>query len=95
MVIVMLASIGLTACRTVTLSDQTFRSILIAQSPILPMLPEWPDVVWAYEDGRYSLNEADVDKVLNYLENDLTLYKFEIEAYKEKLQIVLDGIMAV
>ena len=81
-----------TACRTVQKSDAAYIEILVSEIPDHPVLPSWPSVTWEYRDGRYSLGEEDVDKVLNYLENEIPMYKFEVEQYQEQLNIVLDAL---
>ena len=91
-VTVTLVLVALISCRTVTKTDSTYTEILISEIPNHPVLPSWPCVTWKYEDGRYSLSEEDVDKVLNYLENEIPLYTFEVEQYEEQLQIVLDAL---
>ncbi len=88
-------SVALTGCQTKAQSDSTYTEILISEIPQHPALPSWPCVTWEYEDGRYSLSEEDVDKVLSYLENDIPLYRFEVERYEKQLQIVLEGLKAL
>lgn len=95
MVIVLLALIALTGCRTLVRTDKAALQVLVSQVPDLPDTPEWPSVTWSYSDGRYYLLEGDVDKVLDYLENQIPQYKFEIGQYEEQLQIVLDGILSI
>lgn len=58
--------------------------------PELPELPAWPDLNWQYEDGRYSLSEAEVDKILDYWENQIPMYQYQIKLFKDKLAVVLD-----
>ena len=88
---VTLVLVALISCRTVR-TDSTYTDILISEIPEHPVIPEWPCVTWKYEDGRYSLSEEDVDRVLNYLENEIPLYTFEVEQYEAELQIVLDAL---
>ena len=88
---VTLVLVALISCRTVT-TDSTYTEILISEIPEHPVIPAWPCVTWEYEDGRYSLSEEDVDKVLNYLENEIPFYAFEVEQYEAQLQIVLDAL---
>lgn len=88
----LLVSLVLTACRTVQKSDAAYIGILVSEIPDHPVLPSWPSITWEYQDGRYSLGEEDVDKVLNYLENEIPMYKFEVEQYQEQLNIVLDAL---
>ncbi len=92
---VTLALTALTGCQTKAQSDSTYTEILISEIPQHPTLPSWPCVTWEYEDGRYSLSEEDADKVLSYLENDIPLYRFEVERYEKQLQIVLEGLKAL
>ena len=60
--------------------------------PELPEFPVLPELCWEYKDGRYSLSEEDVDKLLSYFENDIALYKWELEQYKKKLEVVVNTI---
>lgn len=60
--------------------------------PELPELPKWPKLHWEFRDGFYCLDEADVDKVLDYWENRIPLYRSEIEIYKQKMKIILDHL---
>ena len=60
--------------------------------PQLPEFPVLPELCWEYRDGRYSLSEEDVDKLLSYFENDIALYKWELEQYKKKLEVVVNTI---
>ena len=60
--------------------------------PQLPEFPVLPELCWEYKDGRYSLSEEDVDKLLSYFENDIALYKWGLGQYEKKLEIVIDRI---
>ena len=60
--------------------------------PKLPEFPVLPELCWEYKDGRYSLSEEDVDKLLSYFENDIALYKWKLGQYEKKLEIVIDRI---
>ena len=60
--------------------------------PQLPEFPVLPELCWEYKDGRYSLSEADTDKLLSYFENDIALYKWVLGQYEKKLEIVIDRI---
>ena len=60
--------------------------------PQLPEFPVLPELCWEYRDGRYSLSESDTDKLLSYFENDIALYKWELEQYKKKLEVVIDAM---
>lgn len=93
--IVLLALIVLIGCQTPIRSDNTAKQILVNEIPTLPSIPSWPNVSWFYEDGKYSLNESDVDKVLNYLENEMPLYEFEINRFEEDVLIIINGLLAI
>lgn len=69
--------------------------ILASEVPDLPRIPEWPDVRWSYRDGMYCLSEEDVDRVLDYLENAMPLYRFEMERYGRQLETVLGGMLSI
>ncbi len=60
--------------------------------PELPEFPVLPELCWEYKDGRYSLSEEDVDKLLSYFENDVALYKWELQQYEEKLEVVVSTL---
>ena len=60
--------------------------------PQLPEFPVLPELCWEYNDGRYSLSESDTDKLLSYFENDIALYKWELEQYEKKLEVVIDAM---
>lgn len=61
--------------------------------PTLPEYPEFPSLEWEYEEsGRYSLSEADADKFLSYMENDITLYKWNLEQYEKKMEVLKRAI---
>ena len=60
--------------------------------PRLPEFPVLPELCWEYKDGRYSLSEEDVDKLLSYFENDIALYKWELGQYEKKLEVVVNTL---
>lgn len=92
MLLVLIVSTG---CQTKVTpqENKTYESILVGMMPTLPEYPEFPSLEWKYEEsGRYSLSETDVDKFLSYMENDITLYLWEIEQYKKKLEVVTSAM---
>ena len=91
LVILLLALTVLTGCKS-TETAVSNSQVLKDMIPELPELPQWPELRWEYQDGYYCLNEADVDKVLDYWENKIPLYQSEIELYKKKLSIVMDRL---
>lgn len=58
----------------------------------MPAYPGFPDVTWSYIDGRYTLSEQDVDKILNWGENEIPKYLYEIDQYQKKLQVIIDSL---
>ena len=60
--------------------------------PELPDLPEWPKLNWIYRDGYYCLSESDVDQILDYCENSLPLYRFQIDLYKKELGVIISHL---
>lgn len=55
-------------------------------------MPAWPQLQWEFRDGYYCLTESDIDKVLDYWENQIPEYRYEMELYQKKLQIILDAL---
>ena len=92
---VLLALLASTGCRTATGPDSAAIGILVSQMPELPDIPVWPDVTWTFEDGLYCLDEHDADMVLDYLENRMPMYRFEMESYGEQMQAVKDGLCSL
>lgn len=70
----------------------TKSEILLSLVPPLPPFPEFPTLHWTYEGGLYSIGEEDVDKLLDYGENKIPLYKDEIERYKRKMELILKAL---
>jgi hypothetical protein len=58
--------------------------------PSLPEVPSLPLLTWSFKDGMYSISESDVDKLLDYGENTLPLFKFELDVYKRQVEIIID-----
>ena len=58
--------------------------------PSLPQVPEFPSLSWSYNDGLYSINEEDVDKLLDYGENQIPLFAWSLEVYEKQVQIIMD-----
>ncbi len=60
--------------------------------PNLPELPEFPELQWSYAEGLYSITEEDVDKLLDYGENQIPLFTWSLEVYQKQVQIIMDEI---
>lgn len=94
MVILLIVLIGLTSCTTTKETPKlsnNFNSILVHMMPSIPNFPIFPKLNWKYENNKYFLNESDVDKLLNYGENQIPLFEFEMNNYKEQIQIIMDS----
>ncbi len=84
----------LTSCTTTEVSDQSdiYRDALISMIPKLPEVPTLPQLTWTYKDGLYCLDEDNVNKLLDYGENTLPLFRWELEQYQRKLTTVLNAL---
>ena len=60
--------------------------------PVLPEVPSLPELKWTYHDGLYCLDEHDADKLLNYGENDLPLFRWRLEQYRRELEAILERL---
>ena len=91
---VLLALTVLTGCKTTTAEPAIDTAgIIKAMMPEHPELPAWPKLEWKFEDnGRYSLNEADVDKVLDYWENRIPLYLHDVKVYLDTVDVILQHL---
>lgn len=79
-----------TGCGTTEIPDESpYEEILVGMIPDLPELPPFPDLRWEPEEnGRYSISAEDADRLLDYRDNELPLYCFEIKRYKRELEIL-------
>lgn len=86
-----------TSCTTTSVVDgqDSFKETLLSMILPLPEIPSFPELTWVYQDGLYCLDEQNVDRLLDYGENKLPRYRFEMDRYEEELKIVLDGIVAI
>ena len=84
----------LTGCTTtsVTKEQNTFKETLLSMIPVLPEVPALPQLTWTYQDGLYCLDEQNVDKLLDYGENTLPRFRWELDQYRRKLDSVLQAI---
>lgn len=72
--------------------DNTFNEVLAGMFPSLPELPAFPALEWEYSDGRYSISEEDADKLLDYGENQIPLYRHEIMVYETSLNVIKEAM---
>ena len=84
-----------TGCETTEITDESpYEEILIGMIPDLPELPSFPELHWEIEEnGRYSISEEDADRLLDYRDNELPLYRFEIERYQRELDVLSNAII--
>lgn len=91
---VLLALTVLTGCKSTAAEpaiDTT--GIIKAMMPEHPELPAWPKLTWELEEnGRYSLNEADVDQILDYWENQIPLYLHDVRIYLDTVNIIIEHL---
>ena len=83
-----------TGCITTEVSEEPnlFRDTLISMIPVLPEVPSLPQLEWHYTDGRYWLDERNVDKLLDYGENTLPRFRWDLEQYHLKLDSILQAL---
>ena len=90
---VLLVLTVLTSCR----SNEAFSESTSYQDALInmiPSLPEVPDILvlnWQFRDGMYCLCESDVDLFLEYKENTLPYFRWELQQYQRKLDAVLSA----
>ena len=92
--ILILALIGSTSCTTTNTPDEqkVFKETLLSMIPILPEVPSLPELNWRYQNGLYCLDETNVDRLLNYGENTLPYFKWELGQYQRKLDVILQSL---
>lgn len=93
-VILLLVLIGSTACRTTVESEhidptKVYREQVAELVPEHPTMPDFPALSWEYAEGRYSIEEADVDKLLDYRDNQLPEYLIQVEVFTDQLEIII------
>lgn len=83
-----------TGCGTTEIPEESpYEEILIGMIPDLPELPPFPELQWELEEnGRYSISAEDADRLLDYRDNILPLYRFEVERYQRELGIIAESI---
>lgn len=70
-----------------------YRQMLAEELTQHPDLPAFPVLFWQYSDGRYSISEADVDKLLDYRDNALRKYERDTEVYLKKVEIIVNALV--
>lgn len=90
----MIALIVLTSCTTVqkTNDDSLFIKVLTEMAPSIPSLPDFPQLKWSTDGTNYCIVELDADKLLNYGENELPLFRFQLEQYEKQINLILKAL---
>lgn len=97
----MLALSVLTACTStnrsstaeeVSESFNVYVKTILLDFPHLPEVPSFPELNWKYQDGLYGIGEEDVDKLLNYAENTIPLFKHNLKTYEEKVNVIIKAL---
>lgn len=60
--------------------------------PALPEIPFLPELTWTYQNGLYCLDEHDADRLLDYGENILPRFRWDLEQYHRKLDSILQAL---
>lgn len=61
--------------------------------PKAPELPQFPQLYWTYQDGLYGLSEADVDVLLDFVENSLSEFSFDFKAWQDQVNIIIGNLI--
>jgi len=90
----MIALIVLTSCTTVPKAndDSLFTKVLTEMAPTLPSLPDFPQLRWSTDGTNYCIVELDADKLLNYGENELPLFRYQLEQYEKQINLILKAL---
>ena len=88
MVIAIAGLIGLTSCSTTKADSEVIKGFIEE----MPEMPDLPTLSWSYQNELYCLSETDVDKLLNYGENELPNYQYQLKLWKDKLDIILNHL---
>ena len=59
--------------------------------PEAPAPPPLPALQWSFECGKYYIDEADADRLLDYGENELPLFIHHLEQYQRKVKVIMDA----
>lgn len=96
--IVLLVLIALTSCRTNNAvpedADITMaRKLIASELPDAPILPSFPKLDWSFQDDLYCISEADVDVLLDYVENSLREFRIDYEAWQLEVSLVIENLI--
>lgn len=91
--LILVLLVSMTGCRSSeqVVEDTSYQDALRNMVPALPEVPSFPALDWQYRDGMYCLTENDVDLFLDYKENTLPLFRWEMDQYRRKLETILEA----
>lgn len=92
MVTAILVLLGSTGCMTTEVQpklEDSYTQVLLGMIPELPEVPDFPALSWSYSNGLYSISEEDVDKLLDYGENMIPRFRWDLEQYEKKLNVIV------
>ncbi len=92
MTVVLTVSTSCTSTEPVVEENTNYHETLLSLLPSLPEVPAFPELHWNYTDGMYWIDENGVDILLDYEENTLPHFRWELEQYQNKLETVLDAL---
>lgn len=89
MILVLIVS---TSCQT-NAADRQSRELIASFLPKAPELPQFPSLYWTYKNGLYGLSEADVDVLLDFVENSLAEFSFDYMAWQDQVNIIIEKLI--
>lgn len=69
-----------------------YREVLKGMIPALPEVPSFPELSWSFHDGLYCISEGDADRLLDYGENRLPLFRWELASYEKQLALIVEQL---
>lgn len=91
MTVVLTVSTSCTSTEPVVEETTSYHETLLSLLPSVPEVPTFPELHWNYTDGMYWIDEHDVDILLDYGENILPTFKWELQQYQRKLDAVISA----
>ena len=89
----MLVSTACLTTRAARAGDEGYKGIMTNLIPESPTLPRFPVLSWEIEDnGRFSITREDADRLLDYRDNLIPQYEWEMEKWIDKQKAVLECI---
>jgi hypothetical protein len=88
-ILVLIGSTGCTTTEVQPKQEDSYTQVLLSMIPELPKVPDFPVLSWSYSDGLYSISEEDVDRLLDYGENRIPRFRWELEQYSKSLETIL------